>query len=475
MSNYHQPTPTDPYLPLPLDALPITIRDFAVEVAASIGCDPAAVAIPVFASLAGAIGSKRVVRLPDGRHEPATVWAAIIDEGGLASRQAFEAATALVRRKQCEAFSLDEVAIRNHEIALTQYRTLKDSFSSVTRPSKPTGLLAHHRVVSNLSFPALVNRLAASPDGILWLADDLDIVRYAKGEGGVDQLPAMWCGNPLIRDLAKKSIFIERPSLSIVGRMRFESFRRALGHEPGLMAPLLLAMPPTPKNVPRSGASLNSAVESKFTEFFDKLWVIASKDEFDRPAPNELQLSPEAHEAWIWVCEWLRAEQAAHSGYLAGVCECLQSYVVRFALIIHLCRWAEGQAVDPTMIDAASMQAAVRLAEWFLAEARRIYTLLVAAAADDADRRTLDLIRRKGGRITARELRQSVWRFRNDPAGARAELDRLAKSRGGHWEPSVGGRTDEFVPGQHAKGCDAAVDVDAQGFDEKQGRQNRQE
>jgi hypothetical protein len=125
------------------------------------------------------------------------------------------------------------------------------------------------------------------------------------------------------------------------------------------------------------------------------------------------------------------------------------------------------ETVDPLVVDATSMQAAVRLAEWFLAEARRIYALLIAAAADEVDKRTLILVSRKGGRLTARQFCQFDRRFRNDSAAARAELDRQAKSGQGHWELSDSGRTSEFVRGQPPENGEVNTDADAQVFDEK--------
>jgi hypothetical protein len=44
------------------------------------------------------------------------------------------------------------------------------------------------------------------------------------------------------------------------------------------------------------------------------------------------------------------------------------------------------------------------------------------------------VILKKGGRITVREFQQSDRRFRNDAAGAEAELERMARLGHGQWE-----------------------------------------
>jgi hypothetical protein len=116
---------SESYVPLPLDTLPCAVGNYVTELAESIRSDAAAVAVPVLACVAGAVGTKRILRLPDGRIEPATIWGAVIDEGGAALRQAFEPATAIVRRKQLEAFARFDAAIQEYKSQLEKIRTVR--------------------------------------------------------------------------------------------------------------------------------------------------------------------------------------------------------------------------------------------------------------------------------------------------------------------------------------------------------------
>jgi hypothetical protein len=86
------------------------------------------------------------------------------------------------------------------------------------------------------------------------------------------------------------------------------------------------------------------------------------------------------------------------------------------------------------LIDADSMRAAVRLVNWFDIEQIRVYRLFSDLPNCDPTTRTIKLIRRKGGRVTVREFQQSDRRFRNDAAGAEAELERMAHLGHGKWE-----------------------------------------
>jgi hypothetical protein len=188
---------------------------------------------------------------------------------------------------------------------------------SLKPPAKPIPSLADYRIVSDVSLAALLDRLAAKTDGMLMLSPDLAdwFSRSTRSERDLMQLDAIWSGKPLFRDGARKSTLIERPYVSIAGRIRFDALGRALrpdGQQDSPLSRVLVAMPPPmQKNLQSTDAGMNLASETRFAELFDKLWPMdSSRDACDRPIPIELGLSPEAHEAWIWVCESLRAEQA---------------------------------------------------------------------------------------------------------------------------------------------------------------------
>ncbi len=340
------------------------------------------------------------------------------------------------------------------------------------RPTEPTAPEAERFMVSDVRIDTLVDLLAASPEGLAMLHDDLAgwLDKYdARPDSKGSKLRSMWSGKSLMKDHGKRSIYIEHPSVSMAGGIQPAALRRAITRdncEDGLIARLLVSMPSTQRTVGCSGATVSPETEAQLAELFDVLWTMKYHcGAIGQPIPSVVELSEEAHDEWIQFSDRHQAEQAELSGYLAGMWASLEAYAARFALVIHICRRAEGQSVDPMLIDAGSLRAAVRLADWFGGEAWRVYTMLVATSdIDDPDERTLALIRRRKGRITARELRQFDRRFRNDAAGAEAELNRMAESNFGSWETINGRRSKrEFVLSQAAKPSNPDGDVEASG------------
>ena len=193
-------------------------------------------------------------------------------------------------------------------------------------------------------------------------------------------------------------------------------------------------MPPR-RIVQWSEATIDKATEEKLAGLFDRLLAMErGRDEHGRPIPKEVGLSPEAHAEWVDFYNRHRAEQVELSGDLAAAWSKLEAYAARLALIVHLCRWADGESINPNQIDVESLRSAVRLVDWFGHEAQRVYALLAKDEADE-NGKTLNLIRRKGGGITAGELQQYDRRFRGKADAAEAELERLVRTKLGHWEP----------------------------------------
>ena len=85
------------------------------------------------------------------------------------------------------------------------------------------------------------------------------------------------------------------------------------------------------------------------------------------------------------------------------------------------------------------MKAGIELAQWFKAEARRVYTLLSESDDDREQRRLIEWIERKGRSVTAREVQQGHRQYRT-ALDAEAALEGLLKAGCGNWESTPPGR-----------------------------------
>jgi hypothetical protein len=152
-----------------------------------------------------------------------------------------------------------------------------------------------------------------------------------------------------------------------------------------------------------------------------------------------VRLSGEAKAAWVAYYNAHAAEQADLTGDMAAAWSKLEEYAARLALVVHYVRWAAGDVANETRLDAASMNAGIVLAKWFKHEARRVYAMLDESDADRDQRRLVEWIGRKGGTVTAREVRQGC-RWLKEPGAAEAALEELVKAGRGSWEQSPPGQ-----------------------------------
>jgi hypothetical protein len=122
--------------------------------------------------------------------------------------------------------------------------------------------------------------------------------------------------------------------------------------------------------------------------------------------------------------------------------------------VIHYIRWVNGKVADETLLDEVSMKTGIELAKWFKHEAKRVYAMLDESDTERDQRRLIEWIARKGGTVTARDVRRGCWWLRGSGL-AEAALEELVKAGRGSWQNTTpttkGGRPARvFVLRQHA-------------------------
>ena len=201
-----------------------------------------------------------------------------------------------------------------------------------------------------------------------------------------------------------------------------------------MAARILLACPPR-KPKQWTEADIAPQKEVELAKLFDRLYDLEMgvSDEGE-VRPVVLGLTPNAKAAFKEYYNRHAEEQADLSGELSAAWSKLEEYAARLALVIQCTRWAAGDAVleSPDVVDAASMKSGIRLAEWFKAEARRVYSLLSESDDDRQHRRLIEWIARKGGSVKARDLMRSSRQFATAKT-AEAALDDLVAANYGRW------------------------------------------
>ena len=241
----------------------------------------------------------------------------------------------------------------------------------------------------------------------------------------------------------------------IMGEMLFnkgiqpDAMRRALGRkniENGLAARFLMANPPR-KAKSWTDTNIDPLSQQRITQIFEGLFGLrfAADDE-----PINWPLDAEAQQIWINFYNDHNQQQANLAGDLAAAWSKLEAYAARLALLVHMIRIADGDSsANPQCIDSLSMIQAIELIGWFCEETKRVYSMLREDESSREYRQIIELVQKKGGKITPRDLMRSGPCYKNTDA-AKQKLDALVLAGIGEWVSSPttqqGGRpTQQFV------------------------------
>jgi hypothetical protein len=452
------------FQPFPVDLLPEPVRCFVNSGAKAIGCDPAAIVMPLLAVLGSAIGNTRRLSLKASWHVPPILWTVTIGESGSQKSPAFAFAAGLVTdheqeldRKYQSLLTTHREGQKDHE---RQYAAWKRTGEG-TEPCPPDEPIEERWSVDDTTIEAIVPLLTENRRGLLVATDELagwiagfDKYRSGKSSGDVSRWLSMYNAGTVRVDRKSgdvRRLYVPRAAVCVTGTIQPGTLSRSIGQEHrdnGLLARLLLAYPlRSPKRW--SEFDVDQAQLQRMRDVISQLRSLEfATNDNGEAVPAIVCLSDRAKKLWVEFYNSHDTTLADASGELAAAYSKLEEIPARLALIMHLVRSVTDQTIDPSVIDSVSMVSAIGLAEWFIHETTRIYAILDRTAEEHRVAELAGWIRTNGGRMTARDIQRRKKLKSSDEA--EAMLDSLVKAEFGSWKPVApgpsGGRpTREFV------------------------------
>lgn len=435
------PPPVPEYRPFPVHALPPVLREFVVEVAHSVDCDPAFAALPALVVAGAAVGSALVVRPKRGYEQPPLLWLCTVGDSGTGKSPALKPAAD-------RAFCIDRLLKEAYLAALRKYAADLEAWEAEENPdpnAKPVRPVRERFAIIDATIERLTVESTTSPRGLVVVRDELDgwfsgFARY-KGKAGGSDVPnwlSMYEAGPvryMRRTGEPREVEADRAFVAVCGGIQPDILKATLSDPAflscGMAARLGFAMPP--KACPRwSDRELSCDTEQAFAEVLDGLRTLP----FDpQNGPGRVNLDAAALERF----KRLNDEFAATAEDLdGGPMAAVLPKAVRFALRLALVWWcvseaAEGRDPGRGSIPDEAMAAGEELARWFVHEAERVYAVLAELPEQKAERTLAEWVRRKGGRVRPRDLRRSNGRKYPTTAAAEAALDGLVSAGMGAW------------------------------------------
>ncbi len=353
------------FRPFPTDLLPNHVRQCVNQGAAAIGCDPSYIAVPLLTAAAAAIGNSRVIQLKPGWNEPAILWSGIIGYSGTMKSPAMDIALRSLRKKQAAAIREYQAQMDAYEVEKAAYeqqlKTRKNQSAKIASPplEKPKEPVAERFLCDDITVEALSIRLKDQPRGLLCARDELsaffgDLDRYTPSRGGdAPKYLAMHGGRQLMGDRKTgndKSIFVPRASLSVTGGIQPGLVRRVLAaehRESGMAARFLFTSPPR-RTKKWTEDEIDERCMVEIDAIFYRLYGLEMDTTEDGEiVPRVVVLDPAAKAEFIEFFNEHNEEQSQLDGDLAAAFSKLEGYAARFALVIHLTRWAAVKTLIP--------------------------------------------------------------------------------------------------------------------------------
>ena len=449
----YRPPPRPPavpaYRPFPVDLLTPAVGRFVAEAAAVVRVDAAMVALPALAALAGAVGNARRVRVHKGRDEPAVLWAAVVAKSGAGKTPAADYALAPLKARHGRLLREHDAERVEHERAVLLHKREVAEWAkgggAGEPPDPPEPPPCRRVIVNDTTVEAMAPILLANPRGVLAAVDELatwagSFDRYKAGGGGSDAARWLSMHNAGFINVDRKTsgtIYVPHAAVSVTGGIQPGILADVLTPErraSGLAARLLLAWPPhEPRTFPTTVVS--DAAEAGYAAVLATLVELAMDAGDDgEPASRVLPMTGDAVRHFTG---WFNAHHAAAAEAdddLAAAMVKLDPAAARFALLLSLAEAAECGR-DAAAVELRHVVGGCALADWFAAEAARVYAM---AGCGDAGRRRVEraeAVRRDfgpAGDVGVRGYQRKHHRRLATAEAARAELAGLAEA--GHGE-----------------------------------------
>jgi hypothetical protein len=436
VSQLSQSQPDD----FPLEVLPEPVLMFVFEAANALGVDPALVAGPCLATLAGCVGNRRRILLKPSWCEPCILWIATVMRSG--GRKTPANGLVLDHVQELEAEEIEEEKARQAEYEKKMEKWNASKNKSGDPPEKPEP--ARRLLVSDITTEGLLSVHARAPLGLLLHRDELggwlrSYNQYKNGKGADAQT---WCemhqGKPALVDRkGSPTLSVPKAAVSIVGGIQPELLRGAISGEHLFdgIASRILFVAPAERVKTWSEDTISDEARRGWNDLLDELLALRPDKDGN---PVDLPMTEDTKAVWVAYHDEHAQREHGEDGPLRAAMSKLEAATARLALLMQL-------AADPRSAEVGvdAMRAGIALSLWFEGQARRVYSGLEESEQERERQAVYDWIADHGGKATVRQLaRYGPGRFRSR---AGEVLDDLVAAELAMLSPQSGHRAAEYV------------------------------
>ena len=335
-----------------------------------------------------AIGNSRTLVLNETWHEKAILCMSLLGDTGAVK-------TPHIKFALNPLFNIDNYYLPLYQAQLQEWRKKPAD----NRGDKP---IPRQLCFKDFTLEALMYSMTKSSHGLCVLSDELkgwisSFNRYRQGGGDLEQWLSIFSGVPITvnRRTQDDILHIPHPFVSVIG-----------GLQPEILPTLF------------SGDKMDNGFFNRllFVNDCDEERPLLWKKEVDLPTNagerweqfvrsilqksgyfDKLVYSSEYHftdDAWEYMCDWhnpIEEKIKMQPRYLSAIYRKIQTYALRFALILHTMEEAAGEIEESPCIDSLTATKATSIADYFFETAQIAYEIVLR------DNRSKDFFRLLNG------------------------------------------------------------------------------
>jgi hypothetical protein len=433
--------------PWPEGVFPPALDAFLHEVAAATDSPPDFAGVTMLVTAGAAIGTSRAVCLKEHVwYEAPRMFAAIVGDPGSSKTPGMDAVINPYQAAQVRLLTEYERNKANFEQARAEYdQVLRENRALPAEerqplPSVPEEPAEPERfVVVDATIESLAPLLARNPRGLLMPQDEgvgwvRGMGQYKGGRGNDRQFwLSAWSGKSHFVDRKSNGLVplsIPRPFINVVTGIQPDMLGELAdrqGRNDGFLHRILFSFPKGTGGTSWTEITVSQRSKDTWAATLASLRKLAMKELDDGVLGYQVvRLSSDAKEAWVRWWDTHTAEMHSQDlpAQLIGPWSKLKSYTARLALVLHYL-WLVQTDGDDGDLDAASVERAIRLIDYFKSHLRIVYGRLRQTPEENQVLEVLDWVRRHGGRCTARHLVRS--KKVSDTTKAKKMLHELAE------------------------------------------------
>ena len=365
----------------PLEVFSEQIQGFIERCSADLGYLPDFTAGGILAVVSGAVGRSYTVSIKPGWSESGCLWLNLVGRPGSGKTHPLRSALEPIYRKDKELFA--EYA-SDKDVFTNRQALSKADRESIPELTKPT---LKNNIVGSVTLEALANILRDNPRGVLLHSDELRgwLSNFNRYTGGSDTefWLSFWSGvDTLIDRATKEPIRLSNPFVSVAGTTQPGVLENMFKDNAanGLLDRMLFVWPDT---IPVTNLTPNGVDTNIFTTYNRCIEKLLD----ERPeGTNELQFTAAASKQFFDFHNKLQHRIANEPDEdVQSLLSKLPIHVARLSLLLQMLRYACEEASNRE-VDETSVASAIRLAEYFESQARKVRKhLYERSPVDDLD------------------------------------------------------------------------------------------